>query len=302
MNMAFEAQENVDLLVKLVEFISYHASDTSSNLAKEKHSYSTFRGSKWSKGILPIDTLDLYEKERGVPVEVDKKTTLDWVSLRQKILFQGIRNSQVMAIAPTRSISYIAGTSPSIEPWDSNIFTEVGMTGKYTIINERLVESLEKLGIWNTYLSNSIKNENGSVQNINQIPPSIKKLFKTAYEIHPKWNITANAIRQKWIDMSISFNQWLPNTNGKDAWQLYVKCWLAGLKSTYYLHSRSASEVEKMSSKATSETINSPANNNKTPINTYNQKDLRSTNLNYEAYSFTSKVCDMTDPNCEACQ
>ena len=305
MNIAFESQENVDLTDKLFEFISYQAIDTSSDLAKQKQSYSTFKGSKWSKGILPIDTLDLYEKERGVSVEVNKKTTLDWASLRQKIMSQGIRNSQVMAIAPTRSISYIAGTSPSIEPWDSNIFTEVGMTGKYTIINERLVESLEKLGIWNAYLSNSIKNENGSVQNISQIPLSIKKLFKTAYEIHPKWNIATNAIRQKWIDMSISFNQWLPNTNGKDAWQLYVKCWLAGLKSTYYLHSRSASEVEKMGSKAISGAVNSPTNN-KAPIDTYNrtydQKDLEGTNLDHKANSFASKVCDMTDPDCEACQ
>ena len=279
LNLPFEGQESLELNDWLFEYINYIALDESSNLATEKGQYSTFQGSDWSKGIFPIDNFARSIAERGIPTTtpLDNPRMMNWDILKQKVMSSGLRNSQVMAIAPTRTISYIAGVSPSVEPWDNNIFTEVGMTGKYTMINEELVDALENAGLWNDSVINQIRNANGSVQKIEIIPLEIRNNFKTAWEIHPKWLIGANARRQKWIDMGISFNQWINTTNGKDAERMYIECWKAGLKTTYYLHSRSGSPASKVG------------------VETVQDKDVMK-------ILPSGAVCDMTDPECEACQ
>ena len=269
MNLAFESDEAKKLTDKMFEFISYSAIEVSTELAQEKGVYETFEDSLWAKGVVTQDTQKMYAKERNLPINVSYTETMNWDILRQKIK-GGMRNSQLLAIAPTRSISYIAGSSPSIEPLDSNIFTESGMLGKYTMINPYLVTKLIALGLWSQDMQELIAKENGSIQKILSIPKEVRDLFKTAWEIHPKHIIEHNALRTKWVDMGISFNQWLPANNIRDAERLYFECWKAGLKSTYYLHSKGTE------TKAT-------------------------TNKNEEA--LTAKMCSLLNPDaCEACQ
>jgi ribonucleoside-diphosphate reductase alpha chain len=283
LNLPIESELTTEFNDWLFEFINWNALDESANLAKEKGQYSTFQGSDWSKGIMPIDNFKKSIADRGIPTttSLDNPRMMNWANLADKIKSNGLRNSQVMSIAPTRTISYIAGVSPSIEPWDSNVFTEVGMTGKYTMINEELIDALETNGMWLPEIVAKIKIANGSIQKIKEIPDAIKVIFKTAWEIHPKYLIGQNARRQKWIDMGISFNQWISSTNGKDAEMMYLECWKAGLKTTYYLHSKSASQAARIGIE---------------------------TDINLNTGSIESKilsdgtVCDMTDPECEACQ
>lgn len=316
MDILIESEEAVELNDKLYEFINYIALDESSNLALERGKYSTFEGSNWSKGIFPRETLlDYFKNQARIP-EGYEKTTMDWETLRQKIQKQGLRNSQVMAIAPNRSTSYLAGSSPSIEPWDSNIFTEVGMTGKYQMINDILVDELEELGLWTPQIIEKIKIEDGSIQNILEIPEKVRLKYKTAWEIHPKWLINQNSRRQKWVDMAISFNMWLAVNNGKDAERLFIESWKAGLKSTYYLHSRSKTQADKIGLKNLSrETTNNTDKDNSN--NDFESKTINFDNNIIVDNKFTvnnldkiiipekikvGQVCDMTDPNCEVCQ
>ena len=282
LDISMESQEAVELSDNLFEFISYIAIDESVEIGIEKEPYSTFQGSKWSKGIFPIDSMKEYLTENRKEVKNNFDGLLDWEALKEKVKKHGLRNSQLLAIAPTRTISYVTGTSPSIEPWDSNIFTEVGMTGKYQVINDQLIKELEELGLWKPAIIEKIRVYEGSIQMITEIPAYIRAKYKTAWEIHPKWIIAQNARRQKWVDMGISFNMWLANNNGKDASRLYQEVWKSGQKTTYYLHSKSKTQGEKFatevvgrSSMDTSQTISQES----APL-----------------------VCDMTDPNCEACQ
>ncbi len=282
MNIPLESDEFVDLNDKLYEFIHWNALFESSELAKEFGSYPSFEGSSWSKGILHLDAYKEYINGRGFASSnnLDKKE-MDWESLRHKIINDGLRNSQVMIVAPNRSTSYIVGSSPSIEPWDSNIFTEVGMSGKYTLINNELVDVLDKIGMWTPEIIAKLKHFEGSVQNIPEIPQNIRLAFKTAYELHPKWLIAANARRQKWVDMGISFNQWITSTNGADVERMYIECWKAGLKTTYYLHSRSGSQADRQAN---------------VEIPTIVEKQIEDQIIDKEF------VCDRTDPDCEMCQ
>jgi ribonucleoside-diphosphate reductase alpha chain len=298
MGVNMETPEAVELNDTLYEFINYIALDESSDLALERGKYSTFEGSNWSKGIVPREALLEYFKERGSVPEGYEKTTQDWDKLRAKILKQGLRNSQVMSIAPNRSTSYIAGTSPSIEPWDSNIFTEVGMTGKYQMVNDVLIDELESLGLWKEEIIEKIKMYDGSIQFITEIPEEVRARYKTAWEIHPKWLIAQNSRRQKWIDMAISFNMWLPVNNGKDAQRLFIESWKSGLKSTYYLHSKSKSQADKMS---TASSVSEPKVEAK--MGEILTNDFSTTVVVRESVEIKpGQVCDMTDPNCEVCQ
>lgn len=303
LGLNMESQEAVELSDYLFEFISYNSIDTSADLSIEKGAYSTFKGSKWSKGIFPIDSLKTYAKSRHETISINTDCKLDWQPLKEKVKKTGLRNSQLMAIAPTRSISYLAGTSPSIEPWDSNIFTEVGMTGKYQMINQTLIEELESIGLLSDQIIAKIKTYDGSIQFIKELPDYLKVKYKTAWEIHPKWLINQNARRQKWIDMGISFNMWLGVNNGKDAERLYMEAWKAGLKTTYYLHSKAKSQADKFS-------VNFTETKNQVEFQAKITSDLRNLNSSSGASNFddspseliNSRVCDMTDPNCEACQ
>ena len=281
LGLSMESDKAVELTDNLFEFISYISIDESANLAATKGAYSTFKGSKWDKGIFPKDSLESFLKETRPEVANDFSSLLDWESLKEKVKKNGLRNSQMLAIAPTRTISYVTGTSPSIEPWDSNVFTEVGMTGKYQVINEQLMKELEELGLWTPDVIEKIKIYEGSIQSITKIPAFIRARYKTAWEIHPKWLISQNARRQKWVDMGISFNMWHSNNNGKDATRLYKEVWKSGQKTTYYLHSKSKTQGEKFSTEIAG----------KVNMNTGISQDLE-----------IPVACDMTDPDCEACQ
>ncbi len=285
LELPIESDVTTDLNDWIFEFINYISLDESANLATQKGAYSTFEGSDWSKGIMPIDNFQTSIIDRGITTTtpLDNPRMMSWDLLANKIKLNGLRNSQVMAIAPTRTISYLAGVSPSIEPWDSNVFTEVGMTGKYVMINEELVDVLDKNNLWTDAIVAKIKKANGSIQKIKEIPKNILDQYKTAWEIHPKFLIAQNARRQKWVDMGISFNQWINSTNGKDAERIYIECWKAGLKTTYYLHSKSGSQEARM---GLDEAI----------------KDDKAVDKIADKILADGTVCDMTDPNCEACQ
>ncbi|HLC48968.1 MAG TPA: ribonucleoside-diphosphate reductase subunit alpha [Candidatus Andersenbacteria bacterium] len=245
LGMQFDSEEAVDLSDETMEFISYHAILSSSKLAKEKGKYETYRGSKWDRGLLPQDTVALLEEERGMPIEVDRKSKLDWMPVREHVRVYGMRNSNCMAIAPTATISTIAGCLPSIEPIYKNIYTKSNVTGEFVVINERLINDLRKDNLWSNQMLDKLKHYDGSVQDIPEIPQDLKDRYKEVFEIRPEWVIKHAARRSKWIDQSQSLNLFIQTESGKDISDMYIMAWEAGLKTTYYLRTLGATGVEK---------------------------------------------------------
>ncbi len=264
-----------------MEALSYFAIKASNTLAKERGSYATFEGSLWSQGILPIDSLNLLQKQRGNYLEVNKEKTLDWDALRTQIQTSGMRNSNVMAIAPTATISNICGVSQSIEPTYQNLFVKSNLSGEFTVINPYLVADLKALGLWNEVMVNDLKYFNGSLRAIDRIPDALKQLYATAFEIDPTWLVEAAARRQKWIDQGQSLNLYMAQPSGKKLDALYRLAWRRGLKTTYYLRSMGATNAEKS-------TIYDGALN-----------AIPTTSTPAEA---GPKMCAISDPDCEACQ
>lgn len=228
-----------------MELISYHAILASSELAAERGAYSTFKGSKWDRGLLPIDTLDLLEKERGGHLDVDRSSRLDWKPVRESIKKHGMRNSNTMAIAPTATISNITGVTQSIEPMYKHLFVKSNLSGEFTIPNEFLVEKLKTLGLWDSHMLDDLKYFDGSIAEIERIPAEVKHLFLTAFEIEPEWMIECASRRQKWIDMGQSLNLYLAKPSGKKLHQMYLFSWTKGLKTNYYLRALAATQIEK---------------------------------------------------------
>ena len=241
---SFEAVEFAD---KMAELIAYYAILASTDLAKERGTYSSYKGSKWDRGILPIDTLDVLEKERGAPIDVDRKMTKDWNVVREAIKQHGMRNSNTMAIAPTATIANILGVSASIEPNYKNLYVKSNLSGEFTITNHFLVEDLKKLGLWNADMLDDLKYYDGSILEIDTIPDELKAKYLSAFEIAPDWIIKCAGRRQKWIDMGQSLNLYLPEPSGKKLHEMYFLAWSNGLKSTYYLRSLGATQIEKSS-------------------------------------------------------
>jgi ribonucleoside-diphosphate reductase alpha chain len=245
MGIDFESEKALELMDELMEFIAYEAYSASVELAKEKGPYSTFKGSKWDRGLLPLDTLELLEKERGYKIEVGRRSRLNWDDLRERIKKYGIRNSNVLAIAPTATISNIMGSSPSIEPLYSNMYVKSNLSGDFMVINPFLCRDLEKLGLWKYMIIMQIKANDGDISNIPSIPEHLKKRYKTAFQIDQKWIIDMAAIRQKWIDQSQSINIFYSGNSLKEISDIYVYAWKKGLKTTYYLRTLGASAIEK---------------------------------------------------------
>lgn len=245
LGIQFDSEEAVELSDEVMEFISYYSIFSSSLLAKEKGKYETYRGSKWDRGLLPQDTIALLEEERGMPIEVERGGRMDWVPVRQHVKEHGMRNSNCMAIAPTATISTIAGCLPSIEPIYKNIYTKSNVTGEFTVINEKLIEDLKKRNLWNESILEKIKHYDGSVQDITEIPQDLKEQYKEVFEIKPEWVIRHAARRAKWIDQSQSLNLFIQTESGKDISDMYIMAWEAGLKTTYYLRTLGASGIEK---------------------------------------------------------
>ncbi len=244
-NISFASKECVEFADESMEAVSYYAILGSVQLAKEKGAYSTYKGSKWDRGLLPIDTLDLLEEERGGYVDVDRSSKMDWTQVREELKKYGIRNSNTMAIAPTATISNIIGVFPTIEPVYKNIYVKSNLSGEFTIVNEFLIQDLKDLDLWDEEMMNDFKYFDGSVQEIDRIPQDLKNKYATAFEIDYEWLIDSASRRQKWIDMGQSLNLFVEKPSGKRINDMYMFAWERGLKTTYYLRSLGATRIEK---------------------------------------------------------
>lgn len=245
LKMPFDSEEAVEFSDSIQELISYNAILSSSQLAAERGAYASFKGSTWDRGLLPYDTIDLLRKERKGNVNIDSSIRLDWHPVRESIKKYGMRNSNTMAIAPTATIAQIAGTTQSIEPIYSHLHVKSNLSGEFCAVNELLVKDLIELDLWDDEMVGDLKHYDGSIQAIERIPSDIKTLYKTAFEIEPSWLIDHASRKQKWIDMGQSLNLYVSNTNGRALSDMYQYAWEKGLKTTYYLRSRSATQVEK---------------------------------------------------------
>lgn len=274
LKIPYASDDAVVLADKSMELISYFAIKASSDLAVERDCYSSYPGSTWSKGQLPIDTLQAFKGIRGDYLLQDMGSTLDWDALRKTVEQQGMRNSNVMAIAPTATISNICGVTQSIEPTYENLYVKSNLSGEFTVINPYLYQELKQIDLWDSAMIHDLKYYNGSVKSIERIPNAIKQRYATAFEIEPKWLIHAASRRQKWIDQAQSLNLYIEQPSGKQLNAMYKEAWLMGLKTTYYLRSMGASTTEK---------------------STFTDKALN-------AVSNPVKICSINDPDCEACQ
>lgn len=272
----YASQAAVEFADASMELISYYAIEASCDLAKERGSYSTYEGSLWSKGILPIDSINLLQQSRNKYLEQDRSQRLDWEQLRIKVRTQGMRNSNVMAIAPTATISNICGVSQSIEPTYQNLYVKSNLSGEFTVVNDYLVRELKALNLWDEVMVNDLKYFNGSVQPISRIPAELKQRYATCFEIDAMWLVEAASRRQKWIDQAQSLNIYMAQPSGKKLHDLYMHAWMRGLKTTYYLRSVGASNAEK---------------------STVTDGALNAVKINAEP-----KICSIIDPDCEACQ
>ncbi len=243
--IAFASEEAVEFNDEAMEAIAYYAYEASSDLAAERGTYSTYKGSKWDRGLLPQDTLDMLEDERGQPIEVKRGGRMDWTPIRAKIAKHGMRNSNVLAIAPTATISNITGTSPCIEPTYKNLFVKSNLSGEFIVLNPFLVKDLKARGLWNQEMIDNLKYFDGDLKDIATIPEDLKVKYLTAFDIDHKWVIDAAARRQKWIDQSQSVNLWIKTPDIKTLSHMYRHAWHTGLKTTYYLRSLGASTIEK---------------------------------------------------------
>ena len=271
LDISYESDEAVEFADRSMEYISYQAIHASTVLAEERGTYESFEGSLWSQGKLPIDTIDMLQKNRGLYLDQDRSQTLDWEKLRQRVQTVGMRNSNVMAIAPTATISNICGVSQSIEPTYQNLYVKSNLSGEFTIVNKYLVEDLKKLKLWDEVMINDLKYFDGSVKNIDRVPEILKQKYATAFEIDSKWLVDCASRRQKWIDQAQSLNLYMEKPSGKKLDRLYRAAWLRGLKTTYYLRSLGATDTEKST-------------------------------VNKGTHNAVKAICPIDDPTCESCQ
>ena len=285
-----------------MEAICYHAYWASTELAAERGRYSSYKGSLWDQGVLPLDTLNLLEQARGGYIEVNRSATLDWDALRQKIARDGMRNSNCVAIAPTATISNIIGVDASIEPCFGNLSVKSNLSGEFTIINHGLVKDLKRLGLWDDVMVMDLKHFDGSLRPIDRVPQDIKALYATAFEVEPQWLVEAAARRQKWIDQAQSLNIYMAGASGKKLDDTYKLAWLRGLKTTYYLRTSSATHAEK--STVQSGRLNAvPSNDDGATRMSALDAAAASARAQMDGEPATDiKFCAIDDPGCEACQ
>ena len=303
MRIPYASEAAVDFADKSMEAICYHAYWASTELAKERGAYSSYKGSLWDQGILPLDTLDLLERERRGYVEVDRSQTLDWNALRQKIAKDGMRNSNCVAIAPTATISNIIGVDASIEPCFGNLSVKSNLSGEFTIINSYLVRDLKRLGLWDDVMVMDLKHFDGSLRPIDRVPENIKSLYATAFEVETKWLVEAAARRQKWIDQAQSLNIYMAGASGKKLDETYKLAWLRGLKTTYYLRTMSATHAEKSTvhgNKLNAVSSGSGSSGGMSALDAAAQAARAQMEQTTPATDI--KFCGVDDPTCEACQ
>ena len=319
--ISYASEDAVEFADLSMEAISYYAILASSQLAAQRGSYSSYAGSKWDRGLLPIDTVALLEEERGLPVQMDRSSTMDWDAVRKHVAEHGMRNSNVMAIAPTATISTIIGVTQSIEPNYKHLFVKSNLSGEFVQVNIHLINELKRRDLWNDDMLEQLKYYDGSLADIKELPEDIRTRYATAFEIEPRWLIECASRRQKWIDMGQSLNLYLAQPSGRQLDEMYKLAWQVGLKTTYYLRSLGATQVEKstidinkfglqprwMKSKSASGDVQvqrqaesaNEANGSDSNGSDSNSVDatLESTERQPEA-----QVCDMNNPDCEACQ
>jgi len=301
MKLPYASQEAVEFAAQAMEAICYYAYWASTELAKERGTYTSYKGSLWDQGILPLDTLKLLEKERGGYVEVDLSSTLDWEALRAKIAKDGMRNSNCVAIAPTATISNIIGVDASIEPCFGNLSVKSNLSGEFTIINAYLVNDLKRLGLWDEVMVMDLKHFDGSLAPIDRVPQHIKSLYATAFEVETKWLVEAAARRQKWIDQAQSLNIYMAGASGKKLDETYKLAWLRGLKTTYYLRTTSATHAEK--STVRSNRLNAVSSESGSGTSSAMEAAAAAAKAQMSSAPATDiKFCGVDDPTCEACQ
>ncbi len=307
LRVPYASQAAVDFADESMEAICYYAYWASTELAKERGQYSSYKGSLWDRGILPLDTLDLLAKERGGYVEVDRSAKLDWDALRKKIAQDGMRNSNCVAIAPTATISNIIGVDACIEPCFGNLSVKSNLSGEFTIINGYLVRDLKRLGLWDDVMVVDLKHYDGSLRPIDRVPAEIKSLYATAFEVDTTWVIEAAARRQKWIDQAQSLNIYMAGASGKKLDDTYKLAWLRGLKTTYYLRTVGATHAEKSTVKAGN--MNSVSSGTVSgvgaaaPAMSALDAAAAAARAQMSATPATDiKFCGVDDPTCEACQ
>jgi len=285
-DVSYASDEAVTFADQTMEAISYFAINASTDLAAERGAYSSYDGSLWSQGIFPIDSLNMLIEQRGTDyISVNQDSTMDWDALRGKVAEQGMRNSNVMAIAPTATIANITGVSQSIEPTYQNLYVKSNLSGEFTVVNPHLVRDLKERGLWDKVMVNDLKYYDGSVQAIDRIPADLKAKYATAFEVEPRWLVDAASRRQKWIDQAQSLNLYINNASGKKLDVTYRMAWYSGLKTTYYLRSLAATGTEK---------------------STVNTGQLNAVSQQAAAAPVqpapVPAACSLDDPDCEACQ
>lgn len=296
----------VEFADRSMEAVCYHAYWASTELAAERGRYSSYKGSLWDRGILPIDSLDLLAKERGGYVEVDRSTSMDWDALRARIAEHGMRNSNCVAIAPTATISNIIGVDASIEPCFGNLSVKSNLSGEFTVVNEYLVRDLKRLGLWDDVMVMDLKHFDGSLRRIDRVPEELKQLYATAFEVEPEWLVEAAARRQKWIDQAQSLNIYMAGASGKKLDETYKLAWTRGLKTTYYLRTVGATHAEKSTVKAgamnaVSSSGGMSAASAAAPSAL--ERAAAAAQAQMAAVPATDiKFCAIDDPTCEACQ
>ena len=284
-DVSYASDQAVEFADQTMEAISYFAISASTSLAAERGAYASYEGSLWSQGVFPIDSLAMLVEQRGADyISVNQDSTMDWDALKETVSQQGMRNSNVMAIAPTATIANITGVSQSIEPTYQNLYVKSNLSGEFTVVNPYLVRDLKEHGLWDQVMVNDLKYYDGSVQAIDRIPADLKAKYSTAFEIEPRWLVDSASRRQKWIDQAQSLNLYINNASGKKLDVTYRMAWFSGLKTTYYLRSLAATGTEK--STVNTGQLNAVSQQSEAPIQP----------------APVPQACSLDDPDCEACQ
>jgi ribonucleoside-diphosphate reductase alpha chain len=284
LGISYDSEDAVEFADRSMELISYFAIEASCELAEEKGVYETYKGSHWDNGIFPLDSINLLMEQRGKEfIDQNTEKTLDWDKLKERVAAHGIRNSNVMAIAPTATIANITGVSQSIEPTYQNLYVKSNLSGEFTVVNPYLIEELKKENLWDEVMLSDLKYFEGSLKQINRVPEHIKNKFKTAFEVEPRFIVEAASRRQKWIDQAQSLNLYIANVDGKKLDITYRMAWYKGLKTTYYLRSMGATATEKSTVERSS--LNAVQSSQET-----------------QTASQAPSACSILDPDCEACQ
>lgn len=295
LGVPYASDAAIDFADLSMEHVSYYAIEASSDLAEERGAYQSYQGSLWSQGILPLDSLGILEKERSVELKLERKHSMDWDGLRDKVKANGMRNSNCLAVAPTATISNICGVTQSIEPTYQNLFVKSNLSGEFTVVNSHMVRELKKLGLWDDVMVNDLKYFDGSISAVDRVPPEVKDKYATSFEIEPEWMVAAAARRQKWIDQAQSLNLYMASPSGRKLSDMYIDAWRSGLKTTYYLRTLGATHVEKS-------TIADAGSANRLNAVASDGNGMSASNGNGNGSNGNGASCAIGDEECEACQ